>query len=77
MVFAKIRQTTKLAKWSLFLQDNAMMVTREIYEANIGQLVERFRVREREMKIMVEALSKQEDKKPPIEYAPNFCSEVY
>ena len=54
-----------------------MMVTREIYEANIGQLVERFRVREREMKIMVEAVSKQEDKKPPIEYAPNFCSEVH
>lgn len=74
MLFSKLNQFTKKAR-SLFLQDNQMMITREMFEGNIEQLLLRFRVRERDMKLQVEKGGQEQ--KLSIEFSPNYCSEAH
>lgn len=55
------------------------MVTREVFEANIGEIIRRYRVIDKDIKITIENIGneKKEEKSPNIEFAPNYCSEIH
>lgn len=48
-----------------------------MFQNNIDQLIKRFRVIEKEIKVSVEKVAKQEEKRPQIEFNPNYFSDVH
>ena len=48
-----------------------------MFQNNIDQLIKRFRVIEKEIKVSVEKGAKQEEKRPLIEFNPNYFSDAH